>query len=74
MYFGCQLFNIDLKFLKGPEIKDKLIEHCERIHGKMTDEAQKNEIMRKESKKLKNEVFMYNIYKYLQTSIFMHFH
>lgn len=40
----------------------------------MTDIAQKNEIMRKESKKLKNEVFMYNIYKYLQTSIFMHFH
>jgi hypothetical protein len=74
MYFGCQLFNIDLKFVKGAEINNKFIEHCERIHGEMTDDAQKKEIMRKESKKLKNEVFMYNIYKYMQTSIFMHFH
>ena len=74
MYFGCQLFNIDLKFVKGAEINNKFIEHCERIHGEMTDDTQKKEIMRKESKKLKNEVFMYNIYKYMQTSIFMHFH
>jgi hypothetical protein len=69
MYFGCQLFNIDLKFIRGPEINDKFKEHCERIHGYMNDE-----IKRKEGKKLKNEVLMYNIYKYLQTSIFMHFH
>lgn len=68
-YFGCQLFSIDLKVQKGDYLLDIMQKYCNIIHGESTQA-----MIKKEQRKLKHEVFMYNFYKASQSYIFTHFH
>jgi len=72
-YFGCQLFNIDIRIKRGEELLEKLEQYCHIIHREKNIESSP-ERKKKEYKKLKNQVMLHNVYKYLQSSIFMHFH
>ena len=68
-YFGCQLFSVDYKVIKGDLLNDMFDDYC-----KCTSNDCSPETIKKETRKLKHSIFLYNFYKGIQLSIFMHFH
>lgn len=57
-YFGCQLFSVDYKVVKGDYLNDIFDEYCKKLHGESS-----NETIKKETRKLKHSLFFYNFYK-----------
>ncbi len=69
MYFGCALFSVDLKIKQGEFLNNKVRQYCETMHGKFDED-----IIKKETKRLKSQVWLYRFYKQAQLGLFMHFH
>ena len=68
-YFGCQLFSLDYKISKGKKLQEEFEKYCEEVN-----EITNDDLVSKETKKLKNSIFIYNFYKTAKYAIFMNFH
>lgn len=68
-YFGCQLFSINLKVHKGEYLEKMFNSYASLTQGNCAAPT-----LKKETKKLKRQVYLYNFYKGAQMIVFMHFH
>lgn len=57
-YFNCQLFSLKYKIVKGQRLKRMFEQYCN-----LTNEYCNDEIIKKETKKFKGQLFIYNFYK-----------